>query len=80
MKSLKIPFFDLRKQYYLLKNNISNSVSKACNDSAFVDGLYFQKFEKQFSDYCSVNHAIELNKWYFSITFIFINIGYRQSR
>src|SRR3989344_765175 len=47
-----IPLIDLKKQYYLLKEEIDGAISKTLENSAFIKVKEIDDFEKNFSEYC----------------------------
>ena len=48
---MKIPFIDLKAQYYSIKDEIDQAMSSVIQDSAFVGGKYAKAFEQNFADY-----------------------------
>jgi dTDP-4-amino-4,6-dideoxygalactose transaminase len=56
-----INFFDLKLQYADIEQEINESISNVFKDSSFASGPYVEKFEKDFSTYCNVNHCVGLN-------------------
>ena len=47
---MKIPFVDLKAQYYLMKNQIDEAISCVIEDSAFIGGKYAKAFEENFAN------------------------------
>jgi len=56
-----IYFFDLKKQYKLLKDEISEEFVKVCESAEFSGGTYVSKFENNFAKYCNIEFASGLN-------------------
>lgn len=55
---MKIPFFDLSKQYQALRDTLLPSLEQLLPSCAYVGGPYVQAFEKQIAEYLGVKHAI----------------------
>ncbi len=55
---MKIPFVDLKAQYYSIKKEIDKAMSSVIQDSAFVGGVYVKSFEGNFANYIGVKHCI----------------------
>lgn len=55
---MKVPFCDLTIQHKKLENEISSSIKRVINNSAFILGDEVTSFEQEFSNYLGVNHFI----------------------
>ena len=55
---MKIPFVDLKVQYYSIKEEIDQAISNVIQDSAFIGGKYTKAFEESFADYIGVKNCI----------------------
>ncbi len=55
---MKIPFVDMKSQYYSIKAEIDNAISCVIQDSAFIGGKYTKIFEEDFAKYISVNNCV----------------------
>jgi dTDP-4-amino-4,6-dideoxygalactose transaminase len=55
---MKIPFIDLRAQYYSIKDEVDHAMSSVIQDFAFVGGKYAKAFEQNFADYIGVRNCI----------------------
>ncbi len=55
---MKIPFVDLKAQYYLIKQEIDEAISNVIQDSAFIGGKYAKAFEQSFANYIGVKYCI----------------------
>lgn len=55
---MKIPFVDLKAQYYSIKNEIDQAIQAVIQDSAFIKGKYVKSFEVNFAKYIGVKHCI----------------------
>ena len=58
---MKIPFFDLKTQYISIKKEINSAINEVCEDTAFTNSHYVERFEKNFSRYCNTNFAVAVN-------------------
>ena len=56
-----IPFFDLKRQYANLKDEIATAIEVVLDKTAFSGGEFVDRFEKEFADYCGVRHVLGLN-------------------
>ncbi len=72
---MKVPFFDLHKQYLTLKDEIHKVIDDVCYDSAYSDGKYVLEFEKSFARYCSVSHAIAVNSGTSALHLALLSLG-----
>jgi dTDP-4-amino-4,6-dideoxygalactose transaminase len=57
---MKIPFVDLRAQYFSIKKDIDSAIENVINETAFIGGKYVKKFEKDFADLYGVKHCISV--------------------
>lgn len=55
---MKIPFVDLKAQYYSIKEEIDQAISDVIQDSAFIGGKYANSFEKNFANYVGVKNCV----------------------
>ncbi len=58
---MKVPFFDLRRQAKIIKNEVLREIEKVIDECAFSLGFAVEEFEKNFSNYLNVKHVIALN-------------------
>lgn len=61
MTEMKVPFSDLGKQYWNLREEILPVLDDVCKKSAFCLGEYVEEFEKNFARYCAARYCIGLN-------------------
>lgn len=57
----KINLLDLKKQYLGIKGEVSQALLKVCEETAFSDGPFVQKFEKNFANFCGVKYCEGVN-------------------
>lgn len=58
---MKVPFVDLKEQYYSIKEEIDAAISNVIADTAFVGGSsnkYVTKFEKEFGEFIGLKNVI----------------------
>jgi len=55
---MKIPFVDLKTQYYQIRDHIDEVISEVLSHSAFIGGYYVTLFEKAFAKFCNVKHCV----------------------
>src|SRR5450432_4346655 len=54
----KVPFFDLKKQFVPLREEILNEIASVCDAQAFILGAKVEKFEQAIAKLCGGRHAI----------------------
>lgn len=55
---MKVPFVDLSAQYHSIQSEIDGAIKRVIEETAFISGKYAQQFEKEFSQYCGLQHCI----------------------
>lgn len=55
---MKIPFFDLKRQYDLIGKEVEEAVIITLRGGAYVEGQAVSDFESKMSDYLGVKHVI----------------------
>lgn len=58
---LKFPFFDLTRQYALIKPKVIAKFNEMLNDEGFMQGAATTQFEKEIANYLGVTHAISVS-------------------
>jgi dTDP-4-amino-4,6-dideoxygalactose transaminase len=56
-----VPYFDLKKQFASLRDEIREALDRVCSNASFVLGEEVSEFEKEFAAYCEVNYCVALN-------------------
>ena len=56
-----VPYFDLKKQFSSLRNEIREALDRVCNNTSFILGEEVSEFEKEFAAYCEVKYCVALN-------------------
>lgn len=59
--SFTVPYFDLKAQYGLLREEIQAALDRVCQNASFILGEEVERFEKAFAQYCEVKHCVALN-------------------
>lgn len=57
---MKVPFVDLKTQYYSIKDEITQAIDNVINDTAFIGGTYAKKFEEEFANFCRSKYCVGL--------------------
>ncbi len=55
---MTIPFLDLKAQYLSLKEEVRPAIDAVIESTAFTSGPFVEEFEKNFAEYCGVQHCI----------------------
>ena len=58
---MKVPQFDLKRQYASLKQEIQAALDRVCENAAFILGQEVEKFEQEFAAYQEVKHCVAVN-------------------
>ena len=59
--SVTVPYFDLKAQYGLLRDEILEALDRVCQNASFILGEEVERFEQAFAKYCEVKHCVALN-------------------
>lgn len=57
---MKIPFVDLKIQYYGIKEEIDKAIQSVIEESAFVRGRYVKEFEESFAAKYGIKHCVSV--------------------
>ena len=58
---MKIPFFDLSRQYEGIKSEVEKVVIDVCSSCGYIEGEAVKRFEKNMAAYLGVKHVITCN-------------------
>lgn len=58
---MNIPFFDIKRQYAFIKDQVELSILECVRSCGYVEGPAVKQFEKDISEYLGVKHAITCN-------------------
>lgn len=53
-----VPFFDLKRQYALLRRDLNVSIQQVCASGHYILGPQGSAFEREAAAYCGVKHAV----------------------
>jgi dTDP-4-amino-4,6-dideoxygalactose transaminase len=56
-----VPYFDLKKQYLSLRDEIREALDRVCGNASFILGEEVSEFEKEFAAHCEVKYCVALN-------------------
>jgi dTDP-4-amino-4,6-dideoxygalactose transaminase len=56
-----VPFLSLREQYHDIKSEIDAAIGRVLESTCFVLGREVESFEREFANYCGVEHAVAVN-------------------
>jgi dTDP-4-amino-4,6-dideoxygalactose transaminase len=55
---MQVPFLDLKTQYLSIKDEIQVALNKVLDQTAFAGGPFVAQFEKEFAEFCQVDHCV----------------------
>lgn len=55
---MQVPFLDLKAQYLSIKDEIQAALNKVLDQTAFAGGPFVAQFEKEFAEFCQVEHCV----------------------
>ena len=58
---MKVPFVDLRLLHQEIEDELRLAFAKVLDSSAFILGPEVEAFEKEFAEYCGVEHCVAVN-------------------
>lgn len=58
MKTMTIPFVDLKAQYRSLQAQIDTAIADVIRETAFIEGKYLHEFEQHFADFVEAKYCI----------------------
>lgn len=58
---MKAPFFDLKRQYKGISENVEKAIVEVAASCGYVEGAAVKEFEKNIADYLGVKHVITCN-------------------
>jgi len=75
---MKIPFLDLKAQYYSIKPEIDDAIQKTIENSAFILGPEIEEFEKEFAAFCNVKYAVAVNSGTAALHLALLSLGIKE--
>jgi dTDP-4-amino-4,6-dideoxygalactose transaminase len=70
-----VPYFDLKKQYSSLRDEIREALDRVCSNTSFVLGEEVSEFEKEFAAYCEVKYCVALNSGTSALHLALLGLG-----
>ena len=58
---MEIPFWNLSRQYELLREELLQKIDKVLKTGEYVLGTYVKQFEEEFAAYCGARYAVGVN-------------------
>jgi len=58
---MRVPYFDLTAQYASIRDEVLQSLDRACRTGSFIQGDEVVRFERDFAAYCESKHCVALN-------------------
>ena len=58
---MKVPFFDLKRQYEGIKNDVETAIVEVSKSCGYIEGQPVKDLEKQMADYLGVKHVVTCN-------------------
>lgn len=58
---MHVPYFDLKRQYRSMREDILQALDGVCARSEFILGSEVRAFEEEFARYCDASHCVALN-------------------
>lgn len=58
---MNVPYFDLKAQYEVLRDEIREALDRVCQNAGFILGDEVGRFEQSFAELCGVKHCVALN-------------------
>jgi len=55
---MTVPFLDLKAQYLSIKSEIDDAIQRVLDQTAFAGGPFVAQFEKEFAEFCQVEHCV----------------------
>ncbi len=72
---MKIPFLDLKVQYYSIKPEIDAAIQKTLENSTFILGPDIEEFEKEFAAFCNAKYAVAVNSGTAALHLALLSLG-----
>lgn len=73
--AITVPYFDLKAQYGLLRDEITAALDRVCRNASFILGEEVERFEQAFAEFCEVKHCVALNSGTSALHLALISAG-----
>jgi dTDP-4-amino-4,6-dideoxygalactose transaminase len=70
-----IPFFDLKRQYGAIKDEVDEAVARVLESGWFILGQEVNAFEEEFAAYCGLSHGIGVGSGTGALYLAFLGCG-----
>ncbi len=74
---MNVPYFDLKAQYALLRDEVLAALDRLSAKSEFILGEEVQAFEREFAAYCGVQHCVAVNSGTSALHLALLGCGIR---
>lgn len=75
---MKIPYINLKKQYFSEKKNILKILDKVLSKGQYISGNEVEVFEKNISNFCETKYCVALNSGTDALTLALFSLGVRK--
>src|SRR5574337_1975909 len=58
---MRVPFFDLKTQYAVVKDDIRRAIDEVCDNQQFILGPQVRRLEHEIARYCGAPHAVAVS-------------------
>ncbi|MGH9470582.1 MAG: DegT/DnrJ/EryC1/StrS family aminotransferase [Terriglobia bacterium] len=72
---MKAPYFDLKEQYAVLREEILAALDRVCASASFVLGEEVERFEREFAAYCEAKYCVAVNSGTSALHLALLSIG-----
>jgi dTDP-4-amino-4,6-dideoxygalactose transaminase len=72
-----VPYFDLKKQFSSLRDEIREALDRVCSNASFILGEEVNEFEKEFAAFCEVKYCVALNSGTSALHLALLALGVR---
>jgi dTDP-4-amino-4,6-dideoxygalactose transaminase len=73
-----VPFLDLNVQYESINGEINQAIQQVFDSSAFVGGLFVERFEQQWASFCGCRHAVGVASGTDALWLVLLALGIGQ--
>jgi len=72
---MRVPYFDLKKQYSNLREEIRAALDRVCTNASFILGEEVSEFEKEFAAFCEARHCVAVNSGTSALHLALLGLG-----
>jgi dTDP-4-amino-4,6-dideoxygalactose transaminase len=72
---MNIPFLDLKTQHRSIRSELETAIREVMDSCAFAGGTFVEKFEKEWANYCGVEHAVGVGNGTDALWLILLSLG-----